>query len=460
MTPKPSEIHSVSSPWTPSNVRVKLSAIGLGEEFPPYSRRGNASDAATTVSTKTNSRQLSLRKEGRVASVFVLISSDLHVLLTLRSKTLKSHPGQVSLPGGKQDPADGGDDVVTALRETKEEVGLDCFDCYPRSSSTNESTAKHKGSTGCCDQTSEDHPDSGLEILCRMPATEAIGRICVIPIVALCFTKSWRKLHEELVLNEDEVDTAFWAPLSMFSENNSKSTSACKNYSLDECYEVPDWPVPGVSFLYLAYKFCFALTNQTFAITGLTAGILRELANAIEASETTQTTSPKSENAIDSDKDATKTIKPQQLRGMLKRKIARDGTSKHQWVEGCFVLLENLQASGGGILHQYDSVEHALRKQQSATKKNRLRLMPNTPEDHSYTVVDTMGQGNDNTIIASEKQTTSEGNRKQPSQPYPFGISTLNGRIRWELAASSAKERAVWIERIESITKSDAKPCE
>jgi 8-oxo-dGTP pyrophosphatase MutT (NUDIX family) len=59
------------------------------------------------------------------ASVLVLITRDWHILLTRRSQHLRSHPGEVCFPGGKQDPEDHHDDLVTALRETKEEVGLD-----------------------------------------------------------------------------------------------------------------------------------------------------------------------------------------------------------------------------------------------------------------------------------------------------------------------------------------------
>lgn len=47
----------------------------------------------------------------------------LNVLLTRRSDTLRSHTGQVALPGGRQDP--GERPVQTALREAHEEVGLE-----------------------------------------------------------------------------------------------------------------------------------------------------------------------------------------------------------------------------------------------------------------------------------------------------------------------------------------------
>jgi len=46
------------------------------------------------------------------------------VVLTERAHTLRSHPGQVSFPGGRLDPDDDGS-VAAALREAEEEVGLD-----------------------------------------------------------------------------------------------------------------------------------------------------------------------------------------------------------------------------------------------------------------------------------------------------------------------------------------------
>ncbi len=48
----------------------------------------------------------------------------LQVLLTQRTEQLRDHSGQISFPGGRQDPHDA-DAVATALREANEEVGLD-----------------------------------------------------------------------------------------------------------------------------------------------------------------------------------------------------------------------------------------------------------------------------------------------------------------------------------------------
>jgi 8-oxo-dGTP pyrophosphatase MutT (NUDIX family) len=65
----------------------------------------------------------------RPAAVLALIArhpdGSARIVLTERRSYDGHHSGEVSLPGGKAEPADGGDPAATALREAHEEVGLD-----------------------------------------------------------------------------------------------------------------------------------------------------------------------------------------------------------------------------------------------------------------------------------------------------------------------------------------------
>ncbi|HUT80440.1 MAG TPA: CoA pyrophosphatase [Candidatus Bathyarchaeia archaeon] len=51
-------------------------------------------------------------------------NNKIYMLFTKRTEELSSHKGQISFPGGKKDKSDS-TLISTALRETKEEIGLD-----------------------------------------------------------------------------------------------------------------------------------------------------------------------------------------------------------------------------------------------------------------------------------------------------------------------------------------------
>ena len=61
----------------------------------------------------------------RLASVLVVIYGDEPlVVMTEKPKSMRFHAGEISFPGGKPEPGDS-DLLDTALRETREEIGLE-----------------------------------------------------------------------------------------------------------------------------------------------------------------------------------------------------------------------------------------------------------------------------------------------------------------------------------------------
>lgn len=93
--------------------------LGVGNEAPkpiPHPDRA--------VNDMMRGREASLRR----ASVLLPVTrptqrEESQLVLTVRSENLRSHAGQISLPGGAEEPRDESP-VVTALRETEEEVGI------------------------------------------------------------------------------------------------------------------------------------------------------------------------------------------------------------------------------------------------------------------------------------------------------------------------------------------------
>lgn len=120
---------------------------------------------------------------GKVTRAAVLIPlllkpDGLSVLLTQRTDHLRDHAGQISFPGGRMDPEDGSPNE-TALRESKEEIGLQC---------------------------------ERVEIIGHLPEYLTVSGYSVTPIVGLV------KPQAEYVLDEFEVADIFEVPLSFLMD--------------------------------------------------------------------------------------------------------------------------------------------------------------------------------------------------------------------------------------------------
>lgn len=96
------------------------------------------------------------------------------LILTKRSSALKHHPGQIAFPGGKRDDSDA-DLIATALREAREEIGLQ---------------------------------DSNVDVLGTFAPHETVTSFTVTPVVALV------KDAFDVVAEVGEVSEVFHVPLS------------------------------------------------------------------------------------------------------------------------------------------------------------------------------------------------------------------------------------------------------
>jgi 8-oxo-dGTP pyrophosphatase MutT (NUDIX family) len=103
-------------------------------------------------------------------------SDGLHVLLTRRTEQLRDHAGQVSFPGGRSDPGDGGP-IGTALREAEEEIGL---------------------------------PRHRLQVIGQLPVYTTVTSFVVTPVLALVQPPM---ALSDLRLQTEEVAEAFEVPL-------------------------------------------------------------------------------------------------------------------------------------------------------------------------------------------------------------------------------------------------------
>ncbi len=115
-------------------------------------------------------------KPAAVKMLFMNKNCEPFVLLTKRSENLKNHKGQVSFPGGTFDDKDG-EIICTAYRETFEEVGI---------------------------------PSEDIEYLGQFD-----DYFSIMGFHVSCFVGVIPHPYE-YIINSDEIDEFFEAPLSMF----------------------------------------------------------------------------------------------------------------------------------------------------------------------------------------------------------------------------------------------------
>ncbi len=119
---------ATADPFSPAGfralARARLLAAPSDALFDP--RSGRALTRSDWDLNPEHAEDLALMPEPAAAAglVGLVARAELMVLLTQRTTTLRKHAGQISFPGGRADPDDGGP-VATALREAQEENGLE-----------------------------------------------------------------------------------------------------------------------------------------------------------------------------------------------------------------------------------------------------------------------------------------------------------------------------------------------
>ncbi|XP_011027716.1 PREDICTED: nudix hydrolase 15, mitochondrial-like isoform X1 [Populus euphratica] len=152
---------------------------------------------------------------------------ELRVILTQRSSQLSSHSGEVALPGGKREEGDA-DDIATALREAKEEIGLD---------------------------------PSLVDVVTVIEPYMTRFNVTVIPVIGILFDKKAFNPTPDA----GEVESVFDVPLEMFLKNENRR-------------DVEDeW----MGDKFLCHFFDYQSGEKGFMIWAITAAILIRVATIV-----------------------------------------------------------------------------------------------------------------------------------------------------------------------------------
>ncbi|KAF0898907.1 hypothetical protein E2562_012614 [Oryza meyeriana var. granulata] len=209
-----------------SDIEALIQRLRLHQPRPSPYAAGNPS-AVVAPSPAAAGEQFRPRRAAVLVCLFRGGAGELRVLLTKRSSSLSTHSGEVALPGGKAEEGDA-DDAATALREAKEEIGLD---------------------------------SALVNVVASLEHFFSKHLLVVVPVVGILSDIQAFKP----VLNVDEVDCIFDVPLEMFLKDEKRTS------------EEREWMGQKFTIHYFNYE----KGSEKYVIWGLTAGILIHTASVV-----------------------------------------------------------------------------------------------------------------------------------------------------------------------------------
>lgn len=213
--------------WKVAEQRRSFSASPPSADLDDGSSASNIGLPESVALSRSDFRLAFTKGSAAVLVCLFQNNGEIRVILTKRAQALSSHSGEVALPGGKRDKEDA-DDAATALREAKEEIGLD---------------------------------PSFVKVVTTVEPFVSKKLLRVTPVIALLTDRTKFKPAP----NPGEVDVVFDAPLEMFLKDEGHR------------YEERKW----FGYTYQLHFFDHEVDNQKFLIWGLTAAILIRCASVI-----------------------------------------------------------------------------------------------------------------------------------------------------------------------------------
>jgi len=166
--------------------------------------------------------------DAAVLAAFTYGKGESELILTRRSRIMRSHAGEVAFPGGKIDPRDK-NLIETALRECEEEIGLKAHE---------------------------------VEIIGQIESMHSRQGVKVQPIIGLVDAAL------EFAPCSTELDAVFKVPVSVFYDDSAKIM-----HSFEMNGSIVEMP---------AFKF------QEFTIWGLTAAMIVKILNQVNEEQIVQ----------------------------------------------------------------------------------------------------------------------------------------------------------------------------